>query len=158
MANRFSTLSYILLSPIFFASLGLHIDLRDDISGAMLLFAGSLLLVAILTKVVGCGLGARLTGYSSRESLQIGVGMMSRGEVALIMAQKGAALGLMSAAFFGPIIIMVIATSIITPIMLKLVFCDPPPGSNWLVCKLRRKPKRVPSDDDAPSCDISPQG
>ncbi len=158
MANRFSTLSYILLSPIFFASLGLHIDLRDDISGTMLLFAGSLLLVAILTKVVGCGLGARLTGYSNRESMQIGVGMMSRGEVALIMAQKGSALGLMSAAFFGPIIIMVIATSIITPIMLKLVFCDPPPGSNWLVCKLRRKPKRIPSDDDAPSCDISPQG
>ena len=139
IANRFSTLSYILLSPIFFASLGLHIDLRDDITGSIFLFAGALLLVAVLTKVIGCGLGARLAGYSGRESMQIGVGMMSRGEVALIISQKGAALGLMSAVYFGPIIITVIATSILTPIILKFVFCEPGQGPGGkLMCMLRR--------------------
>ncbi len=156
IANRFSTLSYILLSPIFFASLGLHIDLRDDISGTIFLFAGALLLVAVLTKVIGCGIGARLSGYSSRESLQIGVGMMSRGEVALIISQKGAALGLMSAVYFGPIIITVILTSILTPIILKLTFCEPGQGPGGkLMCLLSRKKPLPAEDPDAPSCDIS---
>ena len=158
IANRFSTLSYILLSPIFFASLGLHIDLRDDISGTIFLFAGALLLVAVLTKVIGCGLGARLSGYSGRESLQIGVGMMSRGEVALIISQKGAALGLMSAIYFGPIIITVILTSILTPIILKLTFCEPGQGPGGkLMCLLRRQKPLPAGDPDAPSCDISNQ-
>ena len=157
MANRFSTLSYILLSPIFFASLGLHIDLRDDISGSVMLFAGALLLVAVLTKVIGCWIGAKASGYSNRESLQIGVGMMSRGEVALIISQKGAALGLMSAVYFGPIILMVIATSVITPILLKLTFCEPGEGVGKLACMLRRQKKLPPAKDDNPSCDITPQ-
>ncbi|MBN1777251.1 MAG: cation:proton antiporter [Clostridiales bacterium] len=161
LANRFSTLSYILLSPIFFASLGLSVDLGHGFTGSVLLFAGALLLTAVLTKVIGCGIGARLSGYSSRESLQIGVGMMSRGEVALIISQKGAALGLLSTAYFGPIILMVIATAILTPIVLKLVFHDPGHGSGHnLKFPLRRKkglPARA-SDSDAPACDIQTQG
>lgn len=158
LANRFSTLSYILLSPIFFASLGLNVDLQNGITGSILLFAGALLLVAVLTKVIGCGLGARLTGYSSRESLQIGVGMMSRGEVALIISQKGAALGLLSTAFFGPIILMVIATSIVTPIILKLTFCEPGQGpGHKLACMLRRRKSLPAAQAEHPSCDITPQ-
>ena len=160
LANRFSTLSYILLSPIFFASLGLSVDLSDGFSGPVLIFAAALLLVAILTKVVGCGLGARLTGYTNRESLQIGVGMMTRGEVALIISQKGAALGLLSTAFFGPIILMVIATAVITPIFLKLAFCEPGKGSGGgkLACMLKRSKKTLPAgDSDHPACDITPQ-
>lgn len=159
LANRFSTLSYILLSPIFFASLGLSVDLGDGFSGQVLIFAGALLLTAVLTKVIGCGLGARITGYSSRESLQIGVGMMTRGEVALIIAQKGAALGLLSTAFFGPIILMVIATAIVTPIFLKLAFCEPGKGSGGkLSCMLRRR-KALPAAETAehPSCDLPGQ-
>ena len=69
-------------------------------------------------------LGAKLMKFSNRESLQIGVGMISRGEVALIVANKGNAVGLMSSSLFGPVVIMVVATTIITPIVLKLVFCD----------------------------------
>jgi Kef-type K+ transport system membrane component KefB len=160
LANRFSTLSYILLSPIFFASLGLNVDLRGGISGDILLFAGALLLTAVLTKVIGCGLGAKLSGYSGRESLQIGVGMMSRGEVALIISQKGAALGLLSTVYFGPIILLVIATSIVTPIFLKLTFCEPGGGGRGkLACMLRRK-KSLPAAANAenPSCDITQQG
>ena len=157
LANRFSTLSYILLSPIFFASLGLNVDLEGGISGDILVFTGVLLLAAVLTKVVGCGLGAKLCGYTGRESIQIGVGMMSRGEVALIISQKGAALGLLSTVYFGPIILLVIATSVLTPIFLKLAFCEPGKGGGRLACMLRRKKALPKSPDDPPSCDITPQ-
>ena len=158
LANRFSTLSYILLSPIFFASLGLNVDFSNGISTHILIFAGVLLLVAVLTKVVGCGLGARMCGYSGRESMQIGMGMMSRGEVALIISQKGAALGLLSTVYFGPIILLVIATSVLTPIFLKLTFCEPggKKGGGKLACMLRRqKPLPAAEDPDHPHCDIA---
>ena len=121
VAARFGTLSYILLSPIFFASIGLKVAL-PSMTGTVTLFAVLLVIVAVLTKVIGCGLGAKLMKFSNRESLQIGVGMISRGEVALIVANKGNAVGLMSSSLFGPVVIMVVATTIITPIVLKLVF------------------------------------
>ena len=88
----------------------------------ILFFTAALLVVAILTKIVGCGIGARLCRYSSRQSIQIGVGMISRGEVALIVANKGAALGLISDRLYAPIVIIVVVTTIITPIFLKLAF------------------------------------
>ena len=72
----------------------------------------------------GCGLGAKLCRYTNAEALQIGTGMVSRGEVALIVASKGSAFGLMGSVFFGPIVIMVVTTTIITPILLKLVFSN----------------------------------
>ena len=80
-----------------------------------------LLVVAILTKIVGCGLGAKLCGFTGSEALHVGIGMVSRGEVALIVAQKGYAIGLIDAAMFPPIVIVVIATTIFTPIALKKV-------------------------------------
>ena len=121
IASRFETLSYMLLSPIFFASIGIAVEL-PSMTVSILLFSLLLLVVAILTKILGCGFGAKLCGYSNAEATQIGVGMVSRGEVALIVANKGAALGLMSSVFFGPTIIIVIVTTIITPILLKIVF------------------------------------
>lgn len=121
IASRFETLSYILLSPIFFASIGLSVTM-PSMSSSIIWFSLLLLVVAIITKIVGCGIGAKLCKYSNDESMQIGVGMISRGEVALIVANKGMALGLMSSVFFGPVIIIVIATTVITPILLKIVF------------------------------------
>ena len=123
LASRFSTLSYLYLSPIFFASIGLKVVI-PQMSATIVWFAIVLTVVAILTKVVGCGLGARLCKYSGRESLQIGVGMISRGEVALIVASKGEALGLMSEQLMGPVVIVVIITTIVAPILLKPVFHD----------------------------------
>ena len=123
LMKRFSTLSYLYLSPIFFASIGLKVQL-PKMSGAIILFAILLTLIAILTKVVGCGLGAKLCHYTNKESLQIGVGMVSRGEVALIVASKGEALGLMGAQIMGPVVIVVIITTIVAPILLKPVFAD----------------------------------
>ena len=121
IASRFETLSYILLSPIFFASIGIAVELPAMTVG-ILLFTVILTIVAIVTKIIGCGVGSKITGFSNRESLQIGTGMISRGEVALIVANKGLPLGLINAVYFGPIIIMVVITTIITPVLLKLVF------------------------------------
>ena len=82
----------------------------------------ALIVVAILTKIIGCGLGAKLCGYNNMESIQIGSGMITRGEVTLIIASKGLALGLMSSYFLTRVILMVVFTSIFTPILLKIVF------------------------------------
>lgn len=121
LSNRFDTLSYMLLSPVFFASIGLKVVL-PKMSMSIILFAVILLVVAVLTKVVGCGLGAKMCKFSNKDSLRIGVGMVSRGEVALIVASKGAAVGLMNEKYFAPIVIMVVVTTIITPILLKFVY------------------------------------
>lgn len=119
--SRFETLSYMLLSPIFFASIGIKVQLTA-MTKTIFIFAILLLLVAILSKVFGCALGAKLCKYSNREAIQIGTGMISRGEVALIVANKGIAMGLMLPEFLAPVVIVVVVTTIVTPILLKVVF------------------------------------
>ena len=84
-------------------------------------FSLILLVVAILTKIIGCGLGAKVCGFTASEAVQVGVGMISRGEVALIVAQKGYDIGLIDADMIPPIVIVVIATTVITPIILKKI-------------------------------------
>ncbi len=121
--REFDTVSYLLVAPVFFASIGLKVEL-SSMSGNLLLFTGLLLVVAILTKIIGCGLGAKAMKYSSKESIQIGIGMISRGEVALIVANKGEALGLIADSLYAPIVVTVVITTIITPIFLKLAFKD----------------------------------
>ncbi|GMQ59175.1 cation:proton antiporter [Vallitalea sediminicola] len=121
VSEKLDITSYMLLSPIFFASIGIKTSV-DNMDMKIILFAAVLLIIAILTKVVGCGLGAKMCGYNSAESMQIGVGMISRGEVALIVADKGASIGLMNHTYFAPLIIVVIITTIITPILLKVVY------------------------------------
>ncbi len=121
VAAKFDVLSYLYLAPVFFASIGLKVVL-PSMSKSVILFAVILVVVAILTKIVGCGLGAKMCKYTNKQSIQIGVGMISRGEVALIVANKGASLGLLGSNFLGPIVIVVVITTIITPILLKLVF------------------------------------
>lgn len=126
--NRFETVSYMLLSPMFFASIGICITL-PEMNFRIIAFTGLLTLVAIMSKIIGCGLGAKICRYKNRECIQIGVGMISRGEVALIVASKGISLGLMSEYFVGPIIIMVLITTIITPVLLKMFFKNNEDGS-----------------------------
>ncbi|MDD6344611.1 MAG: cation:proton antiporter, partial [Oscillospiraceae bacterium] len=116
ITSRFNTLSYLLLSPVFFASIGLKVDL-SGFSSNILVFTILMLIIALLSKVIGCGLGAKMCGFSMSDSVKIGVGMISRGEVALIVANKGDAIGLMHEEYFAPIIIMVVFTTIITPIL-----------------------------------------
>ena len=121
IANRFDIISYMLLSPIFFASIGINMTI-PKMSISVVVMTIVLIIVAILTKIIGCGIGAKLCGYSNCEVIQIGIGMISRGEVALILANKGMKLGIMNSYFLPPIIIMVIITTIITPILLKRAY------------------------------------
>ena len=124
IASKFDVIAYMLLSPIFFASIGLKVDGKAVASMSLLIvvYAVVLTIIAIITKVIGCGLGAKVCGYKNYQCLRIGVGMISRGEVALIVANKGIEAGLMSSELVAPVIIVVIATTIITPIILKPVF------------------------------------
>lgn len=118
---RFETLSYILLSPIFFASVGIKVELTT-MSILIVLFTLLLLIAAVSSKVIGCFLGAKFFDYKTKEAIQVGVGMVSRGEVALIVANKGIAVGLMNPYFLAPIVIVVVFTTVVTPILLKLTF------------------------------------
>lgn len=123
IARRFGILSYILLSPVFFANIGLQVNL-PSMSPMIIGFAVALVVIAVLTKVVGCGVGAKLCKYSNKDCIRIGAGMVSRGEVALIVAAKGNAIGLISADLMGPIVIVVVITTIISPILLKMTFSE----------------------------------
>ena len=113
--------SYILFGPVFFAGIGLKTDIHG-ISGTIVLFSICFVLVALASKIIGCGLISRICKYSWRDSLIVGVGMMTRGEVALIVAQKGLSVGLLDPIYFTPVIILIIISSILTPIILKLLF------------------------------------
>ena len=123
--HRVETINNHFFSMIFFASIGI----KATFSGMglnMWIFAIILTLVAIISKLFGCGLGARASKFSWKESIQVGVGMVSRGEVALIVASKGQQVGLIDGELFAPIVIMVIVTTLITPILLKVAFKDKP--------------------------------
>lgn len=123
IARKMTVPSYMFFSPIFFASIGLKTEL-NGMTKSMLIFSLLILLIALISKIIGCGLGAKLCGYSASESLHIGIGMMSRGEVALIVAQKGYNMGLLNGSLFSPVVLVVIVTTIVTPIILKKVMKD----------------------------------
>lgn len=119
--RKLGVLSYLLLSPIFFASIGIKTHF-DGLVGGLLIFTLLLLLIAILTKILGCGLASKLCGYSLKDSIIIGVGMVSRGEVALIITNLGVSLGLLSETLFSPVVLVVIVTTLLTPMLLSLIY------------------------------------
>ncbi|MCI2110609.1 MAG: cation:proton antiporter [Acidaminococcaceae bacterium] len=115
--------SVVFLNPIFFANIGLTINLHY-ISPTLLYLSLALVAVAVVSKLIGCGLGAKLCGFSFKKSVQVGCGMICRGEVGLIAANKGMELGLMPSNFMPAVVVVVCATAIITPILLKIVMPD----------------------------------
>lgn len=121
VSKRIGTVSYILITPIFFASIGLKLT-PMQFTGQMIVLTVLLCVVAVLTKIVGCGLGALVCHYSKEQSIRIGCGMISRGEVALIVANKGMALNLLPSLFITPVLLCVVFSTIITPILLKIVY------------------------------------
>ncbi|SEP68987.1 Kef-type K+ transport system, membrane component KefB [Lachnospiraceae bacterium RM5] len=115
--------SYMIFGPIFFASVGLQTNLRTiDIS--ILAFSVAFVLVGLLGKVIGCGLFARILKYNFSDSLKIGVGMMTRGEVALIVAQRGLKAGIVESKYFTSVILLIIISSILTPVILKGIYAS----------------------------------
>lgn len=123
IAHRTESLGYMFFTPVFFASIGLKAVI-PEVTPFVITFGITITIVAILSKIVGCGLGAKLCGMPNGTSIRIGVGMISRGEVALIIAAKGISMGILGETVFTPIIIMVIITTVITPILLKIVYRD----------------------------------
>ena len=113
--------SYMLFGPVFFASIGLKTSI-DNIDIGIIIFSIGFVLVALVTKIIGCGLMAKLCKFNFKDSLKIGVGMMTRGEVALIVSQKGLSVGLLTPVYFTAVILLIICSSISTPILLKLLY------------------------------------
>jgi Kef-type K+ transport system membrane component KefB len=115
------TLAYSWLMPVFFVSIGLEANARAlGLEG--LPFALVIVVVAVLSKVLGCGIGARFGGFSNSEALRLGVGMTSRGEVGLIVASVGMSTGLIGERIFASVVLMVLTTTLLTPIMLRTLY------------------------------------
>ena len=128
IARRVDINSYMFFGPVFFASIGLKTTL-SGFNADLLLFSLGFVLVALITKVIGCGMTARLMGYKMSDSLKVGVGMMTRGEVALIVAQKGLSVGLLDAKYFACVILLIIVSSVATPILLKVLYKNDAPDA-----------------------------
>lgn len=125
IAQKMDINSYMLFGPVFFASIGLKTNI-DNLDGSILLFAAAFVIVGLVAKIVGCGLMARICKFKGKDALKIGVGMMTRGEVALIVAQKGLSVGLMTPVYFTAVILLIIVSSVLTPIILKLLYAGEP--------------------------------
>ena len=116
-----SSLAYSFFVPIFFVNVGLAANARL-LSGDSLWLLLGMSAVAIVSKILGSGLGARLAGFTNLEALQLGAGMSSRGEVGLIVASVGIAEGVISTDLFAVVVGVVIITTLLTPIMLRALF------------------------------------
>ncbi len=134
IAEKMDINSYMLFGPVFFASIGLKTNITG-ITGEILLFSLGFVLVALITKIIGCSLMAKVCRFSWGDSIKIGVGMMTRGEVALIVAQKGLAVGLMTDVYFTAVIFLIIISSISTPIILKLLYARNKEPEGMVECK-----------------------
>ncbi len=121
VAHRTESLGYMFFTPVFFASIGLKAVI-PELTSEIIVFSILITVAAVLTKIIGCGVGAKCCHYSNGDAIKVGVGMISRGEVALIIASKGIAMNIMSEVYFAPMIIMVIFTTVVTPILLKIVY------------------------------------
>lgn len=113
-------LTYSILVPVFFISIGLRANGRE--LGPQAIFTIVLVLVAIVTKAIGCGAVAKICGFSRLDSLRVGVGMISRGEVGLIVAGYGLSHGVVGQSVFSASVIMVLVTTMITPPLLRLTY------------------------------------
>lgn len=125
IARRLDINSYVMFGPIFFASIGLKTNIQN-MDWSILVFSLGFVAVALLTKIIGCGLISMACKMPAKHAIKVGVGMMTRGEVALIVAQKGMSVGLLDPVYFTSVILLIITSSILTPILLKLLYSKYP--------------------------------
>ncbi len=118
--HRLEPIANGLFVPFFFVSIGLAVSFEGigNQAGFIVIFS----VIAILSKFIGSGLGAKVSGFNTKSSMGIGAGMISRGEVALILAAMGLESGLLPAQYYTSMIIVVILTTLVTPPLLKLFF------------------------------------
>lgn len=126
--RKVSINSYTIFAPIFFAGIGIKMSF-NGFTAETLLFAATFTLVAILTKIVGCGGMAKTLGFSYKDSLRTGIGMIARGEVALIVMEKGIAGGIIDVKYRVIVVLLVMISSLLAPILLKALYKhdDTPP-------------------------------
>ena len=125
VSRKMDISSYMIFGPVFFVNIGLKTDF-SGMNSELLIFSVLFVIVSLLTKIIGCGLVSKLAKNTWKDSLKVGVGMMTRGEVALIVASKGLAAGLMEQKYFVAVILLIICSSISTPIILKLLYKGEP--------------------------------
>ena len=121
MEQKIDINSYMIFSPIFFACIGLKTDL-SGMDMSLLWFAIAFVIVGCISKIIGCSGISRLLGFDWKDSWRIGLGMMVRGEVALIVAQKGLSVGMVDSKYFAPVILLIIVSSMIVPVLLGKAF------------------------------------
>ena len=121
ISRKMDVNSYMIFGPVFFCSIGLQTNVRT-LDTTIILFSLGFVVVGLLSKVIGCGGISKIMGYSWGDSVKIGVGMMTRGEVALIVAQRGLATGMMGESYFTAVILLIIVSSILTPVILKFLY------------------------------------
>ena len=119
--RRVDISSYMVFAPVFFAGIGLKTSF-DSMNSTLLVFSIAFVIVALLGKIVGCGLASKALKFDWSDSLKIGLGMMTRGEVALIVTNKGLEAGIISNEYFSAVILLIIISSISTPLLLKAVY------------------------------------
>ena len=124
--RRVDISNYVIFAPVFFASIGLKTDI-SGLTPEILLFCICFVIVALLPKLIGCGLAAKICRFNWGDSLKVGVGMMTRGEVALIVAQKGLEVGVVDPVYFTAVILLIVVSSVATPLALKALFTKMPP-------------------------------
>lgn len=124
-------LTYSMFVPVFFITIGLQANGR--MLGPRATFTFALVAVAIVAKALGCGLFARLFGFNTQQSLRVGAGMISRGEVGLIVAGYGLAHGIIGQDVFSASVVMVLVTTMITPPLLRMTFPRRPAGRAAIV-------------------------
>lgn len=117
--------SYMMFAPVFFVAIGLKTDF-SAIDTSKIVFAIGFVIVAMISKVIGCGLMAKACKFKWMDCLKIGVGMMTRGEVALIITNKGLNMGIIDSSYFTAVILLIIVSSISVPILLKLLYTKAP--------------------------------
>lgn len=119
VAKKFTVAAYMIFTPVFFASVGMKTNLTA-MDSKLLIFALLLIVAAVISKIIGCGLGGKLCRLTNHQSLVIGIGMVARSEVALMVAQKGINAGMINPVILPAIVLSVIASALITPVLLKL--------------------------------------
>jgi len=112
-----------LLVPFFLVGIGLHLNLAAFRSRSTLILGLLILTAAIVTKLIGCGLGALSLGWQN--VLKIGLGMVPRGEVGMVVAQIGLSLAVISSEVYSVVVFMAVATTLVTPLLLKIAFRTP---------------------------------
>ncbi len=133
----FSSFAYGIFIPIFFINVGLSSNVSQISSDGFLLLAG-MIVVVVLSKHIGARIGGRLGGMTTRESVQLGFGMIPRGEVVLIIATVGLVEGLIDTIIFSMIVVLVVVTTLITPPILQRLFSNSKQSKNQLNMKARR--------------------